>query len=143
MLAYVILLSHVKWVGSEDVMAADEDDEHDAIWRALGSRWRRRMLDLLQRHPRTTNEVWAAFAADGLSRFAVMQHLRVLERAGLVVRRRSGRVTYNLLNPTPLKRIYRGWIRRYLGLRPASAVEMRARSSADKRQSSAPAFSRA
>lgn len=102
--------------------ATREGDGHEAIWRALASRWRRRMLDLLQRHPRTTNEVWAALGAEGLSRFAVMQHLRVLERAGLVMKRHSGRTSYNVLHPTPLKRIYRDWIRRYLTLKPAPVI---------------------
>ena len=100
-------------------MATHEEDGEAAVWRALGSRWRRRILDLLRRHPRTTNEVWAAVAPEGLSRFAVMQHLRVLERAALVIRRRSGRTTYNVLHPTPLKRIYHDWISRHLTLRPA------------------------
>lgn len=106
-------------------MGTREDDAHAAIWSALGSRWRRRMLDLLHGHPRTTNEVWVAFGGDGLSRFAVMQHLRVLERAGLVVRWRSGRTTYNQLNPTPLKRIYRGWMRRYLTLKPPPTLRFK------------------
>lgn len=106
-------------------MAPREDDERDAIWRALGNRWRRRMLDVLRKHPRTTNEVWAAFAAEGLSRFAVMQHLRVLERAALVVRWRLGRTTYNVLDPTPLKRIYHDWIRAFMTLKPVPALSRR------------------
>lgn len=106
-------------------MSQIEREQHDAIWHALGSRWRRRMLDLLRQHPRTTNEVWAAFGGDGLSRFAVMQHLRVLERAGLVVRWRSGRTTYNQLNPMPLRRIYRGWMRRYLILKPPPTLRFK------------------
>jgi DNA-binding transcriptional ArsR family regulator len=95
--------------------------EHDldSIWHGLASPVRRGILDLLKRHPRTTTEVWAAFRADGLSRFAVMQHLRVLEAAGLVARRRSGRATINVLDPRPLRRLYRAWMREYLTLVPA------------------------
>ena len=101
---------------------SEQDDELDRIWRTLGSPWRRRILDLLKSHPRTTNEVWGEFARERLSRFAVMQHLNALERAGLIARRRSGRTTYNILNPTPLKRIYSGWLRGYLTLRPAQVL---------------------
>lgn len=102
-----------------------QGDELDPVWHALASAWRRRILDLLKSHPRTTNEVWAACARERLSRFAVMQHLRVLERAGLVARRRSGRTTYNVLNPTPLKRLYHSWIRGYLTLVPAPILRFR------------------
>ncbi len=111
-------------------MGTREDDEADAIWRALGSRSRRRVLDLLRQHPRTTNEVWAAFTAEGRSRFAAMQHLRVLERARLVVRWRSGRTTYNVLDPRPLKRVYRDWIRGYLTLKPTPVTGFRQRTDA-------------
>ena len=103
-------------------MTTREDDGRDAVWHALSNRWRRRMLDLLRKHPRTTNEVWAALAPEGLSRFAVMQHLRVLERAGLAVRWRSGRTTHNLLDPTPLKRLYHDWIRAYMTVKPVPAL---------------------
>ncbi len=102
-------------------------DPRDAIWHALASRWRRSILDLLRSHPRTTSEVWVAMGAKSLSRFAVMQHLRVLEGAGLVARRRGGRATYNVLDPTPLKRIYRTWIRGYLTLEPAPALRFKER----------------
>ena len=61
----------------------------EAVWRALSSPVRRRMLDVLRAGPRTTGRLASGFAE--LSRFAVMQHLAVLEGAGLVVVRRSGR----------------------------------------------------
>jgi DNA-binding transcriptional ArsR family regulator len=49
-----------------------------------------------------------------LSRFAVMQHLKVLEQADLVVPRRSGRERHNYLNPVPVQRIYERWVCRYM-----------------------------
>lgn len=49
-----------------------------------------------------------------LSRFAVMQHLGVLEEGDLVVHRREGRKRYNYLNPVPIQRVYDRWVVRYL-----------------------------
>ena len=66
------------------------------------------MLDLLAEKPRTTGELSAAFAK--LSRFAVMKHLRVLEKAGLVIVSRDGRKRWNSLNAAPLKDVLRRWV---------------------------------
>ena len=80
----------------------------DRIFRALGDRSRRRMLDLLARRPRTTGELSAKFPK--LSRFAVMKHLRVLESAGLLLVTRDGRKRWNALNPVPLQEVFRRWV---------------------------------
>jgi len=47
------------------------------------------------------------------SRFAVMQHLRVLEEGGLVIQRKVGRQKFNHLNPVPVQQIYDRWVSRY------------------------------
>ena len=78
------------------------------MFKALGDRTRRRMLDRLAKRPRTTGELAAAFPK--LSRFAVMKHLRVLERAGLLVITRDGRKRWNALNPVPLQEVFRRWV---------------------------------
>lgn len=83
------------------------------VWRALSSPVRRRMLDGLRRGPRTTSELGEAFPS--LSRYAVMQHLAVLEDAGLVLVRREGRHRYNFLNAVPLRQVYERWVSRYAG----------------------------
>src|SRR5262249_41585154 len=80
----------------------------DRVFKALGDRNRRRMLDRLAKRPRTTGELAAAFPK--LSRFAVMKHLRVLERAGLLVVTREGRKRWNSLNPVPLQEVFRRWV---------------------------------
>jgi DNA-binding transcriptional ArsR family regulator/uncharacterized protein YndB with AHSA1/START domain len=80
----------------------------DGVWRALANPHRRRMLDLLADRPMVTGEV--ARAIPGLSRYAVMQHLGVLEDAGLIVVRRRGRLRFNHLNPVPLRRWYERWV---------------------------------
>jgi DNA-binding transcriptional ArsR family regulator len=84
----------------------------EPVWRALASPVRRRILDLLRDGPRTTGDL--AERVPALSRFAVMQHLRVLEEAELVVPRRQGRTRHNYLNPVPIQRIYDRWVARYL-----------------------------
>ena len=80
----------------------------DQVFKALADASRRRMLDLLRQRPRTTGELAEEFE---FSRFGVMSHLKVLEEAGLVIVRRRGRKRWNLLNPVPIRRIYRRWIR--------------------------------
>ncbi len=94
-------------------MPPRQTDDQDAVWRALASPLRRRILDLLAEGPRTTGDLAEAFPE--LSRFAVMQHLRVLEEAELVVPRREGRRRFNHLNAIPIQRIYRRWVSRYMG----------------------------
>jgi DNA-binding transcriptional ArsR family regulator len=80
----------------------------DRVFKALGDRTRRRMLDLLVKRPRTTGELAAAFP--GLSRFAVMKHLRVLQKAGLLLVTKDGRKRWNSLNPVPLQEVFRRWV---------------------------------
>ena len=89
----------------EQPAAAIDDDR---IWRALSDPSRRRILDLLRAQPSTTGELCASFE---VSRFAVMKHLKILERAGLSRVERRGRERFNHLNPTPIQQIYRRWIR--------------------------------
>jgi len=48
-----------------------------------------------------------------LDRCTVMQHIGVLERAGLVIARREGRTRWNHLNAAPFKDIYDRWISPY------------------------------
>jgi DNA-binding transcriptional ArsR family regulator len=85
--------------------------EDDRIFKALAAETRRRILDLLKDHPRTTGELCASFPA--LDRCTVMQHLGVLEKAGLVILQRQGRQRWNHLNPLPIKHIYDRWIGDY------------------------------
>ena len=61
--------------------------------------------------PRTTSDLVLLFPE--LSRFAVMQHLKVLVKARLVIVKREGRMRHNLLNPVPIQMIYERWVSRY------------------------------
>ena len=48
-----------------------------------------------------------------MSRFGVMKHLRVLEKAHLVVTRKVGREKLHYLNVVPIRRIYERWVAKY------------------------------
>ena len=89
----------------------DEHDQDDAVFRALASPTRRRMLDVLKQSSCTTGELCAAFA--GLDRTTVLQHLRVLEAAELVTGRKIGRERHLAIAPLPIKRISDRWIGEY------------------------------
>ncbi len=87
------------------------DDEEDRVFKALGNRVRRRMLDRLKDTPATTGTLCEAFPE--LDRCTVMQHLKVLEEAGLVVSRRDGRERWNHLNAIPIAALHERWIGSY------------------------------
>jgi DNA-binding transcriptional ArsR family regulator len=91
---------------------AEESRSMQQVWRALANPARRRILDLLREGPRTTGDL--AGRLRGLTRFAVMQHLGVLEQAELVIVRREGRERYNYLNPVPIQLVYDRWVAHYV-----------------------------
>lgn len=95
----------------------------DAVFRALGNATRRSILDLLSRGPRTTGDL--ADAHPDLSRYAVMQHLRVLTDAGLVVARREGRQRFNHLNAVPVREVYERWVGEIAGSSAAGLLSLR------------------
>ena len=87
------------------------DEQDDRLFKALGSAARRQMLDALKDRPMTTGALCAQFPE--LDRCTVMQHLGVLEDAGLVVARREGRERWNHLNAIPLQALHERWIGAY------------------------------
>jgi DNA-binding transcriptional ArsR family regulator len=88
-----------------------DDTELGSVFRALADPSRRFLLDLLfERDGRTLTELESELA---MTRFGVMKHLKVLEDAGLVVTRRSGREKLHFLNPVPIRLIHDRWIDKY------------------------------
>ena len=87
------------------------DDADDAVFKALGHRVRRRILDFLKTEPRTTGMLCDLFPE--LDRCTVMQHLGVLESAGLVVAEKRGRERWNHLDALPVHAIHERWIGPY------------------------------
>ena len=86
-------------------------DDDDRVFKALADRTRRLLLDrLFERDGRTLTELEAD---TDMTRFGVMKHLRVLEEAGLIVTRRSGREKLHFLNPVPIHAIGKRWIAKF------------------------------
>jgi len=84
------------------------DEEMDEVFQALAHATRRRILDLVKARPgQGVGEVAAAFE---VSRIAVMNHLAVLEQAGLIISQRSGRTRRLYLNAAPIQLIRDRWI---------------------------------
>ena len=100
-------------------------DKEDRIFKALSAGVRRSILDALKDRPQTTGQLCARFAP--LDRCTVMQHLKVLKEADLVIAERSGRERWNYLNPLPIKHIHDRWIGPYA----ASAVDLLDRLASD------------
>ena len=85
--------------------------DDDRVFKALADPTRRFLLDrLFARDGRTLTELESELE---MTRFGVMKHLRVLEDAGLVVTRRSGREKLHFLNPVPIRLIHDRWIDKY------------------------------
>ena len=89
------------------------ESDNDPIFKALAHRRRRDILDLLKEEPRTTGALCEAFPE--MDRCTVMQHLKVLEEADLVIARKEGRERWNHLNSLPIKQIHDRWISAYAG----------------------------
>lgn len=84
---------------------------HDLVFKALADNRRRQILDLLRDQPQTTGDICAKFVS--LDRCTVMQHLRVLEKAGLIFTKKEGKFRWNYLNVVPIRDIYDRWINQY------------------------------
>jgi DNA-binding transcriptional ArsR family regulator len=87
------------------------ESKDDRVFKALANPTRRLMLDCIKDQPRTTGMLCEAFPE--IDRCTVMQHLKALEVAGLVVVRREGRERWNHLDALPIKRIHDRWISEY------------------------------
>jgi DNA-binding transcriptional ArsR family regulator len=97
--------------------------DDDRVFKALGDGTRRHLLDrLFERDGRTLSELESGLE---MSRFGVMKHLRVLEEAGLVTTRRSGREKHHFLNPVPIRLIHDRWIDKYTEQRVAAIAELK------------------
>ncbi|MEQ9305381.1 MAG: helix-turn-helix domain-containing protein [Marinoscillum sp.] len=81
------------------------------IWKALSDPTRRSILDHLRKSAKTTGTLVENF--EHLSRFAIMKHLNVLEKAGLITIRREGKFRLNHLNVIPLQKVYERWVSKY------------------------------
>jgi len=100
-------------------------DDDDRVFKALADTTRRHLLDrLFERDGRTLTELESELE---MTRFGVMKHLRVLEEAGLVSTRRSGREKLHFLNPVPIRLIHDRWIDKYTEHRVAALANLKSR----------------
>jgi DNA-binding transcriptional ArsR family regulator len=98
-------------------------DDDDRVFKALADPTRRFLLDrLFVRDGRTLSELESEV---DMTRFGVMKHLRVLEDAGLVVTRRSGREKLHFLNPVPIRVVHDRWIHKYRERHAAALAELK------------------
>ena len=84
----------------------------DLVFRALADPTRRLLLDrLFERGGQTLSALHSE--VEGMTRFGVMKHLRILEAAGVVVTRKVGREKFHYLNPVPVQLIHDRWVSKY------------------------------
>ena len=97
--------------------------DDDRVFKALADPTRRFLLDrLFVRDGRALRELESEL---DMTRFGVMKHLRVLENAGLVVTRRSGREKLHFLNPVPIRLIHDRWIDKYKERQASALAELK------------------
>jgi DNA-binding transcriptional ArsR family regulator len=103
----------------------EDDAVVAAVFKALADPTRRHLLDrLFERGGRTLRELEAGL---DMTRFGVMKHLKILEDAGLVVTRPSGREKLHFLNPVPIRLIHDRWIDKYTERRVTVLTELKSK----------------
>jgi uncharacterized protein YndB with AHSA1/START domain len=83
----------------------------DLVFKALADPTRRRLLDMLfRRDGQTLGQLEQRLE---MTRFGVMKHMRVLEKARLVVTKKRGREKLHFLNAVPIRQVHDRWIDKY------------------------------
>lgn len=97
--------------------------DDDLVFKALADPTRRHLLDrLFAEGSLTLTELEAGL---DMTRFGVMKHLGVLEQAGLVTTRRSGREKHHFLNPVPIRLVHDRWIDKYTEHRITALADLK------------------
>lgn len=92
-------------------MTADPPGDDDAVFKALGDRSRRALLDRLhEKNGQTLGQLCEGLA---MTRQSVTQHLALLEEANLISTVRRGREKLHFINPVPLHDVYERWVRKF------------------------------
>lgn len=95
----------------------------DALFVALGHQHRRKILDIVKDMPGcSVGDVAKYFS---VSRIAVMKHLGVLETAGLIVSRKSGRRRELFFNAVPIQWIHDRWTTEYSRFWATQALDVK------------------
>ena len=97
--------------------------DDDIVFKALADPTRRFLLDkLFVQDGRSLTDLESELE---MTRFGVMKHLRILEDAGLVVTRRTGRQKLHFLNPVPIRLIHDRWIDKYRERRVSALAKLK------------------
>jgi len=84
----------------------------EKIFKALADPTRQQLLDALRKKDgQTLSDLEANL---DMTRFGVMKHLNLLEDAGLIVTRKSGRFKHHYLNALPLQELMDRWVAPFL-----------------------------
>src|SRR5580698_7965032 len=83
----------------------------DEVFKALADPTRRSLLDELFKNDGQT--LSALEDRLPMTRFGVMKHLKLLEKAGLVATRRRGREKLHFLNAIPIRLIHDRWVSKF------------------------------
>ena len=98
-------------------------DRMEPVFKALADPTRRALLDELFRQD--GQPLGALAARFAMTRVAVAKHLGLLEAAGLVVTRRSGREKLHYLNPVPIRLVHDRWVSKYTEVWAAGLAELK------------------
>lgn len=86
-------------------------DSMDNVFQALASPVRREILDIVKDKPGCSVVHVCRFF--DVSRIAIMKHLAVLEKAGLIISEKRGRTRELYFNATPIQMIHERWTTEY------------------------------
>lgn len=97
----------------------------DAVFKAINDPSRRLLLDqLYERDGQSLGELCSHLPE--MTRYGVMNHLRILEEAELVTTLKQGRQKFHYLNPVPIRLVHDRWISRFSEPRVATITAIKA-----------------
>ena len=115
-----------------------DEEALDAVFKALANPLRRAICDELKRRPLTTSQLCTCFPER--DRCTVMQHLGVLEDAGLVVPVRKGRERFNYFDAMPIQALHERWIGPHAANAAAGLLQLKQELEGSERSARAPAL---
>lgn len=95
----------------------------DAVFLALSSQSRRKLLDLIQAMPGCSVADVSKYL--DCSRIMVLKHLNILEAADLVISRRAGRRRELFFNAVPIQMIHDRWTTDYSRFWATTALDLK------------------
>jgi DNA-binding transcriptional ArsR family regulator len=109
----------------------------DEVFKAINDPSRRLLLDkLFDSDGQTLGELCSHLPE--MTRYGVMNHLKVLEAAGVVTTLKQGRSKLHYLNPVPIRLIHDRWINKYAESRVGAITDIKARVEGGGRRMGAP-----